>query len=135
MKLFNQVLQLFGGWFPVGLRRKHILELYSPELRCKPLFLKNIHFPITALGYSTDSGFSYRKFSGLDQGASRGLVVSWGLVVSALNKQSFQNKIIILTRNYSTSSPAVVPIFVYENADLEKERIINDNKGKAGVYR
>ena len=29
----------------------------------------------------------------------------------------------------------VVPVVVYRNADLDKLRIMNDNKGKSGVYR
>lgn len=41
-------------------------------------------------------------------------------------------------RTYSTSTdtPAsVVPVKKYSNADLQKSQIINENQGKAGVYR
>lgn len=39
-----------------------------------------------------------------------------------------------LTRNYSTSSnyPEYTPLIVYPNADLEKDKIITENKNKSG---
>lgn len=36
--------------------------------------------------------------------------------------------------DYSTNS-SVVPVKIYRNADLDKLRIIKENKGKGGVYR
>lgn len=38
-------------------------------------------------------------------------------------------------RSFSTKTTQVVPIKVYKNADLDKLRIITENKGKAGLYR
>jgi group I intron endonuclease len=45
-----------------------------------------------------------------------------------------------LIRNYSSrksvaASPAVVPVKIYSNVDLQKYQILKENKGKAGVYR
>ena len=37
--------------------------------------------------------------------------------------------------HYSTDKPAVIPVKIYMNADIEKIRILKENKGKAGVYR
>lgn len=38
-------------------------------------------------------------------------------------------------RNYSSNkSPVIVPVMKYENADLDKLRIIQENKGKSGIY-
>jgi hypothetical protein len=38
-------------------------------------------------------------------------------------------------RSYSTKNTSVVPILTYNNSDLEKLKILKENKGKAGVYR
>lgn len=36
-------------------------------------------------------------------------------------------------RNYSTDN-SVVPVIKYSNADTQKLQIINENRGKSGVY-
>jgi group I intron endonuclease len=36
-------------------------------------------------------------------------------------------------RNYSTDN-SVVPVIKYSNADIQKLQIINENRGKSGVY-
>ena len=39
-------------------------------------------------------------------------------------------------RNYSSSAPpVVVPVKIYRNDDLDKLKIIKENKGKSGIYR
>lgn len=42
-------------------------------------------------------------------------------------------------RSYSTQNTSVVPdcvpILTYNNSDLDKLKILKENKGKAGVYR
>ena len=38
-------------------------------------------------------------------------------------------------RSFSTKATQVVPIKIYKNADLDKLRIISENKGKSGIYR
>lgn len=39
--------------------------------------------------------------------------------------------------NRQSSNPNITPVVVYENAGtfLQKKEILNENKGKAGVYR
>jgi hypothetical protein len=37
-------------------------------------------------------------------------------------------------RNISSASSPVVPVKVYENADLQKLGILAENKGKSGIY-
>jgi len=32
-------------------------------------------------------------------------------------------------------SSSVIPVKIYANADILKQKIIQDNKGKAGIYR
>lgn len=38
-------------------------------------------------------------------------------------------------QNSSRCNSTVVPVIIYRNADIDKLRIIKDNKGKSGVYR
>ena len=38
-------------------------------------------------------------------------------------------------RNTSSSVVALQPVKIYFNADLQKLQIINENRGRAGVYR
>jgi hypothetical protein len=43
---------------------------------------------------------------------------------------------IIPNRSYSSSSShELVPVKVYSNPDIDKEKVIEENKGKSGVYR
>jgi len=37
--------------------------------------------------------------------------------------------------NKSLHTLSFIPAMTYSNADLQKESLIEDNKGKAGVYR
>ena len=37
-------------------------------------------------------------------------------------------------QHYSTDVRHVIPVKIYKNADLEKIKILQENKGKAGVY-
>jgi group I intron endonuclease len=37
--------------------------------------------------------------------------------------------------SYSTDKPAVIPVKIYMNADIDKLQILKENQGKAGVYR
>lgn len=39
------------------------------------------------------------------------------------------------TQFYSTSSPSVVPVKFYSNADTQKLEILKENRGKCGIYR
>jgi hypothetical protein len=39
------------------------------------------------------------------------------------------------TNFYSTKPYNIVPVVVYKNADLDKLQILQENKGKCGVYR
>ena len=38
-------------------------------------------------------------------------------------------------KSYSTLAGEISPVKVYKNAEIDKLRIITENKGKAGVYR
>jgi len=38
-------------------------------------------------------------------------------------------------RGIHTGATTVVPVVVYSNPDLDKEKVIKENKGKSGVYR
>ena len=38
-------------------------------------------------------------------------------------------------KNRSTACSHYNPILTYNNADLDKDRIIKENKGKSGIYR
>jgi len=38
-------------------------------------------------------------------------------------------------RNVHNGSSSVIPVKIYANADILKQKIIQDNKGKAGIYR
>ncbi len=78
-KIYKTLHNIFAGWFPIGLRRKQILELSSSELRCKPT-----RYSTLSIRYSLD-----------------GLNISMFTLVSRLNKQSFKNKHIF--RAFSTS--------------------------------
>lgn len=40
---------------------------------------------------------------------------------------------LVCMRNYSTDN-SVVPVIKYSNADTQKLQIINENRGKSGVY-
>ena len=35
----------------------------------------------------------------------------------------------------TTQNPFSFPVMIYDNADLQKLQILNDNKGKSGIYR
>lgn len=59
-----------------------------------------------------------------------------------LNDPSTKQKFLLGKRSYSTDSSVVAtsglpsgPVKSYKNADIDKLRIISENKGKAGVYR
>ena len=36
---------------------------------------------------------------------------------------------------YSTLPPSVSPVVIYKNANKDKVKILNDNRGKAGIYQ
>jgi hypothetical protein len=38
-------------------------------------------------------------------------------------------------RNISSASSPIVPVKVYENADIQQDQILAENKGKAGIYK
>jgi len=41
----------------------------------------------------------------------------------------------LVKRLSSSNSSSIVPAKVYSNADLDKERVIKENRGKSGIYR
>ena len=57
------------------------------------------------------------------------------LIGSSLNRLKLFNQNLL---HFSTSSSKngnnIIPAVVYTNADTQKESILNDNKGKAGIY-
>jgi hypothetical protein len=38
-------------------------------------------------------------------------------------------------RNISSASSPIVPEKVYENADIQQDQILSENRGKAGIYK
>lgn len=50
-------------------------------------------------------------------------------------KYNFTNLFLNSIRSYTTRSEPVVPVIVYDNADLLKLQAVLENKGKSGVYR
>jgi hypothetical protein len=47
----------------------------------------------------------------------------------------FQTDILDLKDSFVESNVNIVPKITYNNADIDKEMIIKDNRGKSGVYR
>lgn len=56
-------------------------------------------------------------------------------LASKLQHCCLPNKISSLLKGLHTSPLPVIPAVVYSNPDVDKERIIKENRGKSGIYR
>lgn len=59
--------------------------------------------------------------------SARGVTIYLSFGLSSTNKNNF--------RRYASTAVPIVPIKIYKNADLDKPKIIKENKGKSGIYR
>ena len=56
-------------------------------------------------------------------------------LASKLQHCCLSDKINSLFKGLHTLPQSVTPVVVYANPDVDKERIIKENKGKSGIYR
>lgn len=97
---------------------------------------KNNHYPFRKETFSTATSLQNNlgKFS-----LNINSKLSWlgqGVRISSSSLLSKVSNLSIIVRNYSTGdNKSVDPVKIYENTDLQKLDIINDNRGKSGIYR